>query len=437
VFLGNTKEFFDAYLMAQDAQYGKPHWCGTAAGTANALTVAASPTVTGLSAGLTLEFIAPSANTSQTVTLQADGTTAKNLKDSSGALLQIGDIVANGVYRAQYNGTEYRVVSGLRSAASALVESPLFGFKNRLINGDMRIDQRKNGSSLAFVAGAALEFGVDRWFGHCTGANVTGQRVAGAGNTRFRYRFTGAASVTAINFGQRIEQADCYDMAGQSAVLSVDLANSLLTSVGWAVYYANTADTFGTMASPAKTLIASGTFTVNSTVTRYSTKIAIPAGATTGLEVVLSVGAQTSGTWTIGDAQLEIGSAASLFERVALSEALGRCRRFYRTTRAGSQFGSVVTTGQAVSNVRIVFGGIEFPVPMRAAPAVEVYSCNADQAGYVCAYNALSSSLGLAHAFSSSSQQGIANRVEGNSFSALTPDSFYSFTYDADAELRT
>jgi len=200
--------------------------------------------------------------------------------------------------------------------------------RNRLINGGMAIDQRNVGNAQTITAGAALAYTVDRWYAYCTGANVTGQRVQGATAGRFRYQFTGAASVTAIGFGQRIEQLNSADLAGTTATLSVDLANSLLTSVTWTAYYAATTDTFGTLASPTRTQIATGTFTVNSTVTRYSTQIAIPIAAVTGIEIVFTVGAQTSGTWIIGNVQLEPGSVATLFESRLHGTELALCQRY-------------------------------------------------------------------------------------------------------------
>ena len=219
---------------------------------------------------------------------------------------------------------------------SALNGGPLAGTRNRVINGGMATDQRNAGASQTFTAAAALAYSVDRWYGYCTGANVTGQRVQGATVGQFRYQFTGATSVTAIGFGQRIEQLNSADLAGTTATLSVDLANSVLTSVTWAAYYATTADTFGTLASPTRTLIATGTFTVNSTVTRYNANISVPAAATTGIEIVLTVGAQTSGTWTIGNVQLEAGTVATPFERRSYGQELALCQRYYENQRYDS-----------------------------------------------------------------------------------------------------
>jgi hypothetical protein len=215
---------------------------------------------------------------------------------------------------------------------------------NRIINGAMAVDQRNAGAAQTITAAAALAYTVDRWYAYCTGANVTGQRVAGTGNNQFAYRFTGAASVTAIGFGQRIEAANSIDLAGSTATLGVDLANSLLTSVTWTAYYANTADTFGTLASPTRTQIATGTFTVTSTLTRYSAQIFIPSAAITGVEIVFSVGAQTSGTWTIDNVQLEAGPLATPFERRLFGLELLLCQRYFvsinGSTGTGSEFGT-------------------------------------------------------------------------------------------------
>jgi hypothetical protein len=200
---------------------------------------------------------------------------------------------------------------------------------NRIINGAMTIDQRNAGAAQTITAAAALAYTVDRWYAYCTGANVTGQRITGSANNQYAYRFTGAASVTAIGFGQRIEAANSIDLAGSTATLGVDLANSVLTSVTWTAYYANTSDTFGTLASPTRTQISTGTFTVNSTLSRYSTQIFIPSAATTGIEIVFSVGAQTSGTWTIDNVQLEAGPLATPFERRLIGTELVNCQRYY------------------------------------------------------------------------------------------------------------
>jgi len=221
--------------------------------------------------------------------------------------------------------------AGLIVGTTALGAGNATRFKNRIINGDMRIDQRSAGASQTFTAAAALAYSVDRWYGYCTGANVTGQQIAGTyASSQNRYQFTGAASVTAIGFGQRIESKNSYDLANQTTTLSCYIANSLLTTVTWTASYATTtADTFGSLASPTVTQIATGTFTVTSTRTQYTTNISIPSAATTGIQIVFTVGAQISGTWVIDTVQLEVGSSATGFEYVDYGTNLFMCQRYY------------------------------------------------------------------------------------------------------------
>lgn len=252
------------------------------------------------------------------------------------------------------------------SALASINGGQIAGMRNKLINGAFGVDQRNAGASQTITAGAALAYTVDRWYAYCTGANVTGQRVAGTAPNQYNYRFTGAASVTKIGFAQRIEATDCQDLAGQTATLSVDLANSLLTTVTWTAWYANTADTFGTLASPTRTQIATGTFTVNSTLTRYNARISVPSAATTGIEVEFSVGAQTSGTWTIGRAQFEVGSVATSFEHRPIGTELALCQRYY----------AIVDTrmaGYTAAGVANQYAG-QLAFQMRVTPSVVIAS---------------------------------------------------------------
>ena len=259
---------------------------------------------------------------------------------------------------------------------SSLNGGPLAGTRNRIINGAVAVDQRNVGASQTFTAAAALAYSVDRWYGYCTGANVTGQRAAGATAGQYRYQFTGAASVTAIGFGQRIEQLNSTDLAGTTASLSVDLANSLLTSVTWTAYYATTADTFGTLASTTRTPIATGTFTVTSTVTRYNTNISVPAAATTGIEIVFTVGAQTSGTWTIGNVQLEPGTVATPFERRIYGQELALCQRYYEVIRSA---------GWARSSDNLLLVSFPYKVEKRAAPTATYSKIDGGGSGSIIA----------------------------------------------------
>jgi len=265
---------------------------------------------------------------------------------------------------------------------------PISGTRNRIINGSMIVDQRNSGVSTTFTAGGALQYCVDRWYGYCTGANVTGIQTAITGTTTSgttAYRFTGAASVTSIGFGQRIEGRNSADLAGKTATLSVDLANSTLTSIGWTCYYANTPDNFGSLASPNKTGISSGTFTVSSTLARYSTTINIPAAATTGLEIVFTAGAQTSGTWTIDNVQLESGSVATPFEQRSYGQELALCMRYCQKFKifpsaSFDSFMSYYGGTNALSSVK------RLTTPMRGTPTASFTNASVQYYSYAGAW---------------------------------------------------
>ena len=272
------------------------------------------------------------------------------------------------------NGTQGLVFNDASTQATAATG---FGFKNRLLNGAMQIAQRA--TSATITAGSTIAAGystVDRWYVYCTGANVAAAQVAGTGAVKNNLQITGAASVTAIGIGQRIEQLNSYDLAGSTATLSVNISNSLLTTVTWTAYYATTADTFGTLASPTRTQISTGTFTVTSTLTNYSTNISIPAAATTGVEIVFTVGAQTSGTWVIGNIQLEKGSTATSFDYRPYGTELALCQRYYAKMQASDVFGMLGIGSVGSATAVSIYA--KLPVSMRSQPTINYLTLRLD-----------------------------------------------------------
>ena len=280
--------------------------------------------------------------------------------------------------------------SGNVTVGNTLVMGSSF-LRNRIINGNMYVAQR--GTSATVTAGTTVPTSstgypcVDRWFVYSTGANVTAAQVAGATNNKNLLQITGAASVTAVGIGQRIEQLNSYDLAGQTCTLSVLMANSVLTTVTWTASYATTADTFGTIVAPTKTQIATGTFTVSSTLTQYTANISIPAAATTGIEILFTVGAQTTGTWQVGNAQLEAGSAATPFERRLYGTEFMLCQRYYENSY---YLGGSVTSstgkiyGTAYSTARTCSFSYQFLVPKRITPAsMSIYSPTTGASGNI------------------------------------------------------
>ena len=151
-----------------------------------------------------------------------------------------------------------------------------------------------------------------------------------------RVTFTGAASTTAIHLLQRLESRDTNRLKNKTVTFSCEISNSLLTSVIWEVFRPTTTDdVHGTIATPTQTLIASGTFTVSSTLTRYSATFALPDLASRGLEIRLRVGAQTSGTWVVSRLQLEEGSVATGFNCGDYDRELQKCQRYFQVNPSG------------------------------------------------------------------------------------------------------
>jgi hypothetical protein len=242
--------------------------------------------------------------------------------------------------------------------------------RNRIINGAMQIDQRNNGASQTFTAAAAIAYNVDRFYASCTGANVAGQRAAGPSGFQYCYQFTGAASVTGILFGQRIESFNCADFVSQSVTLSANISNSLLTTVTWTAYYANSTDSF-----TSKTQIATGTFTVSSTATTYQATFNAGANAANGIAVEFTVGAQTSGTWKITGVQLEAGSVATPFERRQYGQELALCQRYLPAFLA-SGTNDHISTGLSASSTSAYSPYIYLVTPRVAPTGVTVSSAS-------------------------------------------------------------
>jgi len=332
----------------------------TASGTVSGATVTASGTVSGAT------VTASGTVSGATVNAGAGTVSAPSISPTGDSNTGIFFPAADTIAFAEGGAETLRLDStGNATFTGTAVMSSSF-LRNRLINGNMYIAQRATSSAVTAGTGVPTASTgypcVDRFFVYSTGANVTAAQVSGAGANRNLLCITGAASVTAVGIGQRIEALNSYDLAGQTCTLSVDLANSLLTTVTWTANYATTADTFGTIGTPTKTQIATGTFTVTSTLTRYSVNIAVPAAATTGVEILFTVGAQTSGTWDVGNVQFEPGTIATPFERRQFAQELALCQRYFQYVPFSMSFSSA--GGGNILQVQT-----PFQVQMRAVPS--------------------------------------------------------------------
>jgi hypothetical protein len=299
------------------------------------------------------------------------------------------------------------------------------GFKNRIINGAMVIDQRNAGASQAVTTTGA--YTVDRFFVQPTGASITTQRVAGTSGYQYALRLTGAASITQCYVQQKIEQLNSYDLAGQTVTVSFTASSSTLTSLTCYVEYATAgADNWSTFATSTTQAI-----TINSTATRYSFQSTLSASATNGIRFIFSTGAFTSGTLDITGVQLEVGSSATSFDVRDYGRELILCQRYFVKTYGQSV---AVPTNSSSGFVRTrsysgAYGAFVWllPVSMRTAPTASIYNYSTSA---VNSWWNTDASNSVAAAVSTTGEQNIT--VES---SALTANQTYTFHLTGSAEL--
>jgi hypothetical protein len=268
---------------------------------------------------------------------------------------------------------------------------------NRLINGDMRIDQRNNGAT----GTATSVYTVDRWFyGGSQASKVTWGRNTNGPGFMFPYglSFTSSSAYAALAtdtfyFDQHVEADMISDFAwGIGGAQPVTLSF-------WA--YSSLTGTFsGALVNWAST--RSYPFTYSIPTANGWTKIAVTIpGDTTGTWVMSGNGGSLylrfdlgsganyrfpAGAWVNGNAcgatgavsivaingaqlivtgvKLEIGSVATPFNRQSLAKSMADCQRYYQNIT------TVTSAFNATSATTFHFTGPSFPVTPRAVPTI-------------------------------------------------------------------
>lgn len=257
---------------------------------------------------------------------------------------------------------------------------PAVGFRNRIINGDMRIDQRSSGA--AFSVGTGAVYGsCDRW-GSLAGANgVWTQFRTATTLTDLPFamriqRTAGSTSTAAAYIGQVIETTNCQDLAGQSITLSYYAtagANfSAASSLIYAEVWTGTGSDQGWGALNAatwtgQTAIINSAQPITTTRTRYSVTAAVPSGANEIAVRFYAVGTGTAGAsdfFQILGVQLEAGSNASDFERRPIGTELALCQRYYEETS------SLMSTSAWASIINVAYWKVEKRVTPTTVSAV-------------------------------------------------------------------
>jgi hypothetical protein len=278
-------------------------------------------------------------------------------------------------------------------------------FRNRIINGDMRIDQRNAGASVSFNSSSNLA--VDRFKTYNTvGSGSTVQRSttasAGFNNSMLFTVGTGASPGAAdeCRFFQAIEGFNVSDLGfGTASAATVTISFRVRSSIT-GTYALNLRNDAGNRSYVA-------TYTIDAANT-WETKTVTIAGDTSGtwatnnstgilLQFDLGSGSNantTAGAWQAGNfgrtsacvnwiatngatfyitgVQLEQGSTATEFERRPIGTELALCQRYYyRQTKTSTASGvaSAFAMLQLWSNAWHSL--IQFPVTLRSAPSFE------------------------------------------------------------------
>lgn len=251
------------------------------------------------------------------------------------------------------------VTAGAVTKSSGILDidgGSIGGFRNRLINAAMRINQR------AAATNADDTYAFDRWnILTQTGTVAVSQITSVEDSTPHMMRITQSQAV-AQRFGaeQIIENLNCHDLRGRKVVLSARVRCSASTTLRYAILeWTSTADsvtsdvvadwTSGTYTAANFFLAASLTVTATGSkalTANTLTNIALPAtlsSSTTNLIVLFwtsSTQAQNV-TLDIGKVQLERGETPTVFEDTRpYSAELQMCQRyFYKLTGTQAALG--------------------------------------------------------------------------------------------------
>jgi hypothetical protein len=303
------------------------------------------------------------------------------------------------------------------SKASQLAHSPnsTFGFRNRIINGDFRIDQRNAGAS---VTPTTSTYGLDRWvFGVPVASKFSFQQNAGSVTPPDGFtNYLGVTSLSAYTVGaaesftirQSIEGYNVADLNwgtanAKTVTISFWVRSSLTGTFGGAlrnnlndrsypfsytISVANTweyktitvaGDTTGTWATKTNIGI-SLIFGIGVGSTSSGTAGAWVAGSYASATGATSVVGTNGATFYITGVQLEKGTQATSFEYRQYGTELALCQRYYFKYVTGGGVIDNLYPATTIDNFRRKV--IESPVAMRTASPSLVVTTSSGTPGY-------------------------------------------------------
>jgi hypothetical protein len=289
------------------------------------------------------------------------------------------------------------------------------GWRNRIINGDMRIDQR-NAAAAVTINSAAWTYTVDRWsaFGQATDGVFTVQQSttvpSGFTNSAIVTVTTADASIGASQiyaFRQAVEGLNIYDLAwGTASAQSVTLSFQVRSSVT-GTFSGSLKNSDGTRSYPftyainsantweAKTVTIAGdtsgtwlttsgiglslTFDLGCGSSRRGTAGAWAGSNFDGATSAVSLISTLSANWYVTGVQLEVGTAATPFERRDYGRELVMCQRYCQksyptgTAPGTTSIGGYAANGGLANGTFNCRSSIRFAAEMRVAPTLSYW----------------------------------------------------------------
>ena len=315
----------------------------------------------------------------------------------------------SGILNLQSNGTTIATVQSTGFSlptASTINAANTFGFKNRIINGGMTIDQRNAGASVSTPTTSAWTYFLDRWAYYCTSAaKYSVQQNAGAVTPPAGFtNYLGVTSLAATTVGA----TDVYDLRQPVEGFNVadfgwGTANAKTVTLSFWVRSSLTGTFGGTVTNSAQNRCYPFSYTISSANTWEQKSVTIAgdtsgtwlttngaglflvfglgvgsnflgtAGAWTGTFYVSVTGStnvvSTNGaTWYITGVQLEVGSQATSFDFRSITQETALCQRYYtKFTCTGS---TVFMMGIINVTTNVYGGSLTLPATMRTTPTL-------------------------------------------------------------------
>jgi hypothetical protein len=297
------------------------------------------------------------------------------------------------------------VNADLMTTSDGVSSSGLYGFKNRIINGAMVIDQRNAGASITPTNG---QFSVDRWQANLTAASKYSIQQSSTTTTGFSKSLL-VTSLSAYSVGsgdqfnilQKIEGFNIADLgfgaAGASPItLSFWVRSSLTGTFSGSIN--NGAFTRNYIFN--YTVSSANTWTQISVTVAGDTSGSWTTDNSAGLNIVFGLGSGstysgTAGSWGstyytqstgsvsvvgtngatfyITGVQLEKGSTATSFDYRPYGTELALCQRYYEIYSNGTGTSAIYEgLGGYFANTTTFRTAVPFKITKRASPSVSV-----------------------------------------------------------------